>query len=324
MTRTIVVCAALALQLLALPFAASAQESYPQRMIQLIVPFAPGTGTDVIGRLVAERLGKKLGQPVVVVNRTGAGGSIATDSVAKAAPDGYTLLLVNSTHSTNAAVNKSLPYDSVRDFAPVALFAEAPGVVVVPSTLGVRTMKEFVTLIRANPNKYNYGTSGVGSGTHFGALNFLARAGLQMEPVHYKGGEIMQDILTGRIHFLVAPVQALVPGIQDGKLIPLGVTSREPMRTPLEIDTVEKAAELPGFEHGVYYGVFAPAKTPGPVINALSAELLQIVQEKEVRDRFATMATFPRNLGPDEMAKVVRADIEKSVALLKSVGIEPQ
>jgi tripartite-type tricarboxylate transporter receptor subunit TctC len=324
MTHSVMVRAALTLLLFALPFSACAQDKFPQHLIQLIVPFAPGTATDVVGRVIAERLASNVGQRVVVIDRPGGGGIIGTDAVAKATPDGYTLLLVNSTHSSNAVVHKSLPYDTVRDFSPIALVAEAPGVLVVPSTLGVRTLKEFVALIRANPNKYNYGTSGVGSGTHFGALNFLARAGIQMVAVHYKGSEIMQDILAGRIHFLVAPLQALLPGIHDGRLIPLAVASREPMRTPIELETVEKTADLPGFEHALYYSFFAPAKTPRPVIDALSTELLRIVQQKEVRDRFSTMATFPRSVGPDELGAFIRADIEKAAALLKSAGIEPE
>lgn len=324
MTHNVMVRAALALLFFSLPFSACAQDKYPQRLIQLVVPFPPGTATDVVGRIIADRLAQKVGQRVVLMNRAGGGGIIGTDSVAKAAPDGYTLLMVNSTHSSNAVVHKSLPYDTVRDFSPIALVAEAPSVIVVPSTLGVHTLREFVALIRANPNKYNYGTSGVGSGTHFGALTFLTRADIQMVPVHYKGMEIMQDILAGRIHFVIAPLQALLPGIHDGRLIPLGVASGEPMRAPIELETVEKAADLPGFRHALYYAFFAPAKTPRPVIDALSAELLQIVQEKDVRDRFSTMATFPRSVGPDELDAFIRTDVQKSAALLKSAGIEPE
>jgi len=322
MTVNAIVRAAIALLLFALP--AYAQDKFPQRPIQLIVPFAPGTATDVIGRLIADRLAKNVGQPIVVVNRPGGGGIIGADSVAKAAPDGYTLLMVNSTHSSNAVVHKTLPYDTVRDFSPIALIAEAPGVIVVPSTLSVRTFKEFVALIRANPNKYNYGTSGIGSGTHFGALNLLARAGIQMVPVHYKGPEIMQDIIAGRIHFLIAPLQALLPGIHEGRLIPLAVAAREPMLTPIELETVEKTADLLGFEHSLYYGFFAPAKTPRPVVDALSAELLRIVQEKELRDRLSMMATFPRGVGPEQFDAFIRSDISRSAALLKSAGIEPE
>lgn len=304
--------------------AACAQERYPAKPVQVIVPFAAGTGTDFVARLIAERLAQKLGQPFVVQNRAGASGTIATDSVAKAQPDGYTLLIVNSLHSTNPAMHKNLPYDSLRDFAGIAKFAEAPSILVVHPKLGVRTLKEFIAHVRQNPGKINYGTSGIGSNTHFGAAFFIARTNLDMVAVHYKGAEIMADIIAGRIEFLVAPVASLLSAIREGRLVALGVTSREPLTSPIEVDTVERAAELPGYEYGTYYGFLVPAKTPRRIIDQLSTEIRQAVTEKDVRDKLAAQATFPRNLGPAEFDAFIRADMEKTVGLLKTLGVKTE
>ena len=301
---------------------ASAQDRYPARPVQMIVPFAAGTATDFLARTLAEKLSQKLGQPFVVQNRTGASGIVATELVAKALPDGYTILVVNSLHSINPPLHANLPYDTLRDFAGIAKFAEAPSVFVVHPGLGVRTVKEFIAFAKRQPGKIHYGTSGVGTNTHLGGAYFAARAGIELVAVPYKGQEIMADIIAGRIEALFAPAPALLQLIKDGKLIGLAVTSREPLRTPIELATVESAGEMAGFEYGTYYGLVAPAKVPRLVLEQLSRVAIQSVQEKDIRDKMEAQVIFPRDIGPVEFDAFIRSDLERVSALLKSLGAQ--
>ena len=300
-----------------------AASGFPSRPIQLVVPLAAGTSADVVFRPIADRLTQKLGQPVVLNHRPGASGTIASDSVAKAAPDGHTILYVNSVHTANPALLAKLPYDTLRDFAGVAMVAESPTIVVVYPGLGVRSVKELIALARRQPGKINYGTSGVGTTTHLAGAYFAARAGIDMVAVPYKCVELLADLVAGRIEVFVAPIPALMPFIRDNKLIPLAITSRTPMKTPLELPTVETAAELPGYEYSNIAGFIAPAKTPRSIIDLLSREIRAAAQDKADQDKRLALGVFPRDLGPEEFDAFIRADVERIGALVKSLGIGP-
>jgi tripartite-type tricarboxylate transporter receptor subunit TctC len=256
----------------------------------------------------------------VVVNRPGASGAIAAVSVAKAAPDGYTIFLVNSQHTTNPALRNDLPYDTVKDFCGIALFADAPSMITVHPGLNIRTLKELIAYAKANPGKLNYGTSGVGTTTHIAGALFAARTGINIVPVPYKGPEITADILSGRLDLMFVPVAFPMQYVREGKLVALAVTSREPLRTPIEVPTVEAAAGLPGFEYGTYYGIIGPANMPMPIREQLSREFRQVILDGEVKARLASLAVQPRDLGPTEFDAFIKSDIERVNELVKSMG----
>ena len=267
--------------LFALAGSAAAQDKFPAKPVQLIAPFSTGTAVDFLARVFAEKLTPKLGQPVVVQNRPGASGTIAAESVAKAAPDGHTLLIINSQHSTNPALYDKLPYETLRDFAGIAMVAQAPSVIVVSPALGVRTLKEFVALAKKQPGRINYATSGVGTNTHLGGAFFTGRAAIELVAVPYKGMEMIADMISGRIEAMFVPLPAVLAHVKDGKLVALAVTSREPLRTPIELQSVESAADLPGFEYVTYYGFLAPAKVSRRIVEQLSQEIRETAQDME-------------------------------------------
>ncbi len=301
---------------------AYSQDKFPSRPIQLVVPLAAGTTIDFVARAYAERLSQRLGQPVVVQNRPGAGGTIAGQFVAKSAPDGYTILIVNSQHTINPTLYRNLPYDTLSEFSGIAQIGEAPSLVVVHPKLGVRSLKEFVALAKQRPRQINYGSAGVGTTTHIGAAYFFSRAGIDLVHVPYKGGELIADMVAGRVEAMVVPVAFLLQYIKDGRLQALGVTTREPLQSPLEVPSIEQAAGLPGFQYATYYGFVAPAKTPKAIIDQLSRDIRQVTEEKELREKFAAQAIFPRDLGPADFDAFIRADLERIGPIIKSIGAE--
>ena len=322
--RWIQVASMLALAALACGTPAHAQSSgdnYPSRPIKMIVPLSPGTTTDIVARTVADRLGARLGQPVAVENRQGAGGLVATQAVLSAEPDGYTILMVNSQHVINPAVFKSLPYDTLRDFVGLALVAEAPSVVVVTPSLGVRTLKDFIALAKQKPDAINYASSGVGSQTHLAGAYFASRAGISMVHVPYKvSSEVVSDMITGRVQATFVPAAFLLGPIRDGKLLALAVTTKSAMRAPLEAPSVSDAA-LPGFEYATWFGFVAPAKVPGQVVERLSKALQSVATEDDVKAKFQGLGIVSRTLGPREFDAYMKADMDRLAPIIKAAGV---
>ncbi|MFN0299419.1 MAG: tripartite tricarboxylate transporter substrate binding protein [Burkholderiales bacterium] len=296
------------------------QDKFPNKSIQLVAPLAAGTTIDLVARTYAELLAPRLGQSVVVQNRPGAGGTIAGQSVAKAAPDGYTILIVNSQHTINPTLYKSLPYDTLTEFAGIAQIGEAPSLIVVHPKLGARTLKEFIAAAKKVPGQIHYGSAGIGTTTHIGAAYFASRAGIELVHVPYKGGELVADMVAGRVEAMAVPVAFLLQHIKDGRLLALGVTTREPLKSPIEVPSVEEAAGLPGFQYATYYGFVAPAKTPRPIIEQLSREIRQVTADKALTDKFAAQAIFPRDLGPADFDAFIRADLERIGPVIKAIG----
>ncbi len=297
-----------------------AQDKFPSKSIQLVTPLAAGTTIDLVARTYAELLSPRLGQSVVVQNRPGAGGTIAGQSVAKAAPDGYTILIVNSQHTINPTLYKALPYDTLAEFAGIAQIGEAPSLIVVHPKVGARTLKEFIAAAKKAPGQINYGSAGIGTTTHIGAAYFAFRAGIELVHVPYKGGELVADMVAGRVEAMVVPVAFLLQHIKDGRLLALGVTTREPLKSPIEVPSVEEAAGLPGFQYATYYGFVAPAKTPRPIIEQLSREIRQVTSDKALTDKFAAQAIFPRDLGPADFDAFIRADLERIGPVIQAIG----
>jgi tripartite-type tricarboxylate transporter receptor subunit TctC len=306
--------------LLALASGALAQERWPAKPVQMVVPLSPGTTVDIIARLYAERLSKRLGQAVLVQNRPGAGGTIAAQSVAAAAPDGYTILMANTQHSVNPALYANLAYDTLRDFSGIAMVAEAPALVYVNPGLGAKTLAEFIALARAKPGTINYGSAGVGTATHLGGAYFASEAKIDIVHVPYKvTSDLVSDIVSGRIQATFSPIAFMLAQVREGKLLALAVTSRARVPVLPDVPTVAEAA-IPGYESSTWYGFLAPARTPRAIREQLARQLREISEEREVKERFAGQGIFPRSIELEGFDAFIREDVAKLGALAKAVG----
>ena len=307
----------------ALLFAAgeAVAQGYPTKSIRLVAPSTPGDAPDVIARLVAERLSAVLGQQVVVENRPGAGGVVGSEIVAKAAPDGYTLIMGNAgSHGINAAVYSKLPYDILKDFAPVSQIAVAPNIFVVNPGLPVTTIPEFIAYAKARPGQLSYASGGNGSSAHMSMELLKSMAGIDVVHVPYKGSTpALTDLISGQVAVMSVNMPPAVPHVKAGKLRALAVTTRT--RTPSMPDLPTVAEALPGYETVAWFGVLAPAGTPKDIVNRLSIEIARIARSPDMRERLAAMGAEPVGGTPDEFGAVMARDIAKWTALAKSVGI---
>jgi tripartite-type tricarboxylate transporter receptor subunit TctC len=297
-------------------------QPYPAKSIRLVAPSTPGDAPDVIARLVAERLSVALGQQVVVENRPGAGGVVGSEIVAKAAPDGYTLIMGNAgSHGINAAVYSKLPYDILKDFAPVSQIAIAPNIFVVNPGLPVHTIPEFIAYAKARPGQLSYASGGNGSSSHMSMELLKSMAGIDLVHVPYKGSTpALTDVISGQDAVMSVNMPPAVPHIKSGRLRALAVTTRARTPSMPELPTVGET--LPGYETVAWFGVLAPAGTPKDVVNRLSAEIAKIAQSPDMRERLAAMGAEPVGGTPDEFGAVMARDIAKWTALAKSVGIK--
>jgi tripartite-type tricarboxylate transporter receptor subunit TctC len=311
---------ALGLALAALAPGASGEERWPTKPVQMVVPLSPGTTVDIIARLYADRLTPRLGQTVIVQNRPGAGGTIAAQSVASAAADGYTILMANTQHSVNPALYTSLAYDTLRDFSGIAMVAESPALVYVNPGLGAKTLAEFIALAKAKPGTINYGSAGVGTATHLGGAYFASQAKIDIVHVPYKvTSDLVADIVTGRIQATFSPIAFMLAQVREGKLLALAVTSRARVPVLPEVPTVAEAA-IPGYESSTWYGFLAPARTPRAVRAQLAKGLKEISEEKEVKEKFAGQGIFPRSIELEDFDSFIREDVARLGALAKAVG----
>jgi tripartite-type tricarboxylate transporter receptor subunit TctC len=304
--------AALLAALALLPGAAPAQVTYPTKPIRLIVPSPPGDGSDLMARAIGDKLAQAWGQPVVVDNRQGAGGRVGTEAAAKAAPDGYTLIMGNAgSHGINAALYKDLPYDVERDFAPITQVMRAPNVLVVTPSLPAKNVTEFIALLKANPGKYSYGSGGNGSSAHFTAELFKSMAGVDIAHIPYKGATpALTDVIAGEVVMFMGNLPPAMGHIKAGRVRALAVTTAQ--RTPLapDLPTVAESG-LPGFETVAWFGLFAPAGTPREIVDKLRDEVAKIIQQPDVRERIATLGGEPVGNTPAAFAVIVRDDVAK-------------
>jgi len=301
-------------------FPAFGQE-YPSRPVRLVVPFAAGGPNDIIARLVGGRLSEALGQPIVVENRPGAGGNIGTDFVAKAAPDGYTLLSAGPGSLIINPLLGSVPYDTARDFAPVSLMASAPNVLVVHPSLPAKSVKELIELARARPRHLNYASGGPGSTPHLSGALFAVMAGIDIVHVPYKGtGPASADLLGGQVQMAFFGIPPLLPHIRSGKLRALAVTGKRRSPELPEVPTVHEAA-LPGYEVSPWYGLLAPAGTSRAIITRLNAEVARVVRSAEMREKLASQGAEPGGGTPEDYAAAIRADTATWARVIKDAGI---
>ena len=298
-------------------------QSYPTRPIRLVVPFAAGGSTDAMARIVGQKMAETLGQPVVVENRPGAAGGLGSEQVAKAAPDGYTLLMATtSTHAILPVANPRLGYDAVKDFAPVGLVARAPNVLVVGNGLGVSDVAELLKLARSRPGQLSFASSGTGSITHLVGELFLANGGIKAVHVPYKTGvQALPDVASGQVAFQFDSITWTLPQARAGKLKALAVTG--PTRSPLapELPTVAEAG-LPGFVGVTWFGFVAPAATPADVLARLGGELSRALQSPDVREKLAAQGAEAASGQPQELSQLMREDGAKWGKVIRDAGVK--
>lgn len=308
--------------LAALGIAASAQaQTYPSKPITLVVPFPPGSTTDLVGRILQDELAKAIGQTVVIENRGGAGGSVGTEAVARAAPDGYTLLMGTiGTHSINPAVYAKINYDPIKDFEPVIQFGTAPNVLVVNPDLPVKSVADLIAYIKANPGKVNYGSSGNGTSNHLSGAMFVARNGLNATHVPYKGGaEAITGLLRGDLQFMFYHYLPLLGHIKDGKLRAIANTNATRIAALPDVP-VMKEAGMDDFEVSAWFGVWAPAKTPKEVVTKLNQAILKIINSPDVKAKLQAQGIDPVAGSPEDLLKLNQAELARWAKAVQQAG----
>jgi tripartite-type tricarboxylate transporter receptor subunit TctC len=300
-------------------------QSWPAKPVRFIVPFPPGGANDLLPRIFADPLAARIGQPVVVENRPGAGSNVGTAYAAAQPADGHSLLLASVAHVVNVSFFAKMPYDPIRDFAPIAMVGTIPFVMTVNSSLGVSSAKELIAFLKNKPGA-TYATAGIGTSHHLSTELLKTMTGLDLTHIPYKGAQgIVPALLANEVTFSIASISSLVPHFKSGKLRPLGVASSE--RTPLapEIPTIAEAAGLPGYAVDVWFGVLAPTGTPRPIIDRLNTELLAIVRDPAVvRDKYTPVGLSPATSTPERFMEVMKTDLVKYAAIAKAAGIKPE
>jgi len=296
-------------------------QDYPSKPVRIVVPFAPGGPNDIIVRLVAQKLTETWGQPVVVENKAGAGGNIGTDFVAKATPDGYTLLSVGpGSLIINPLIGK-VPYDTARDFAPVTLMARAPNALVAHPSLPASSVKELIALARSQPGRINYGSGGNGSTPHLAGALFAAMAGIALTHVPYKGtAPATTDLIGGQVQIAFLGIPTVLPHVKSGKLRVLAVTGKHRSPELPGVSTVDEAG-VPGYEVSPWYGLLAPAGTPREVVARLGAEVSRIVRAAEMKEKLAVQGAEVAGGSPEEFGAVIQADSLTWSRIVKDAGI---
>lgn len=289
----------------------------------MIVAFSAGSETDYLARTVSQKLSELWGQQVVVENRPGAGGVLAAQMVATAPGDGYTLFTHSMGHAIAPAVHAKLPYDTLRDFAPVSEIAGVPNVLVVSPSLGVHTVKELLARATQRPGELTFGSAGVGSGMHINGEQFNLAAEVKTVHVAYKGGpEALTDLLGGRISFVFSPIGLAIPLVKEKRLLALGVTPSARSPALPDVPTIAEAG-VPGFDFDTWYGVFAPGTTPRPLVAQISADIGRALSSPEVRERLATRGALAKPSSPEEFERFVRSEIDKLGKIIRTAGVRP-
>ena len=321
MTTLLKIVAAAALTCItSLSFAQTAA-SFPNRTIKILVPFAPGGSSDLLARLVAQRMTADWGQPVIVENKPGAGATLGADQVAKSPADGYTLLLAATHHTIAQNVFKNLPYDIGRDFAPVSVIALIPNMVVINAKIPANTIQEFVALAKAQPGKLNYGSAGSGTAHHLIGEMFNLQAQTDIVHIPYKGSApAISDLVSGQVQLMFDTITAGLPQVTAGKTRALAVTTAKRSSALPDVPTLNETI-LPGFDVGTWFGLLAPAKTPSDIVNKLSAEVTKIVNIPDVKSQLLATGAEPVGNTSAEMSAQIKKELESFAALLKQIKL---
>ncbi len=307
--------------LIAAPGVASAG-GWPDKPIKAVIPFGPGSATDVIPRIVFDKLGALLGQPIMVENKGGAGSTIGTASVAKADPDGYTLLATSSAYTIAPSLYSALSYDPARDFAAVGVIGSAPNVLIVSPDRGLKTVQDFVAAAKAKPGTFTFASVGVGSAVHMSAERFRMSAGYEAVHVPFKGGaEALTEVMAGRVDYYFCPIATALPLIRDGKLLALAVSSRSRAAQLPDVPTTLEAGYKDS-DYSFWIGVFAPAATPRDIIDKLNAEMTKAVESPEVKAKLTALGVVPATLSPAEFDAQVKSELAGNPAFAKAAGMK--
>jgi tripartite-type tricarboxylate transporter receptor subunit TctC len=307
-----------ALLLAAVPV--SAEDKFPSKPIRMLVPFSAGSATDFFARTVGQKLSENWGQQVVVDNRPSAGGVIASELLLSGVPDGYSLMMVSIGHAVNASLYSKLPYDTVKDFAGVTLVADVPNVLVATPALGLKSVRDLVELAKSKPGQLNYGSAGVGSGTHMNGEQFKLATGINVVHVPFKGTpEAITNTISGSVQYFFAPITAAVPLVKGGKVTALAVTTRN--RSPVLPD-LPGAAEvgIAGFDFNLWTGLVGPARMPKAIKDKVSAEVARILSQQEMKDRMLVQGATPHSMPPAEFDAFIRSEVERLAKVVKASG----
>ena len=304
--------------------ALAAAQSYPAKPVQMIVAFTPGSAVDIVGRIVAERLSQMWGQPVVADNRAGAGGSIGSAAVARAAPDGYTLLVTSNAHIINPSIFAKLPYDTLKDFTDIVLFVEQPNVMVVATESRYKTLKDLVAAAKAKPGSINIGHAGIGSGTHLNTEKFISAAGIQVVEVPFKGTpEVVAAILSGNVDGYWAPISAALSFVKGGKVRPLAVSTAKRNPTMPDVPTTAEAG-VKGSEFSLWVALWGPAGMSPELVNKINGDVRKALADPATKSKLENLGNTVMDISAADFAKLVREDLEGTRRLLQAAGVKPQ
>jgi len=303
-----------------LPSVSHAQADYPNRPIQIVTSFPAGMATDLVARVIADKLGQKLNQSVAVINKPGGGGVIATDSVAKAAPDGYTLLVANPAMAVNPFLYKKLPYNTSTDFAGIALLGESPYIIVISAQLGAKSVKEFVEIAKQSPKKINYASGGVGGATHLACALFAAKAGIELTHVPYTNmSNLTPDLWANRTQMACFPPASAVPLTQDGKMIAIGTSAPSALTEPINVPSIKESTGI-DYIASNWNAIFAPGKTPKPILQKLAKAMEEVLADEDVKQRFKGLGLKPNPKFLGEMDAYFAADMQRWGPVVKASG----
>lgn len=299
-------------------------ENFPTKPVRVIIAFPPGSATDIIGRVIMQKVAEYWGQNLLADNRGGAGGSIASAIAAKAAPDGYTLMINSLAHAVNPSLFAKLPYNTTRDFAEITPLVGQPGVLVVHPEAPFKSLSDFLSEAKSKPGKITFAFAGVGSGTHLGLEKFKLASRIDVTAVSYKGsGEVLIDVMGKHVDTYIAPISAAISYIRANRLRPLAVTTVKRSTQLPDIPTIGESG-LPGFDFNIWFGLWAPAGTPAPVVNRIWADFARAGEDPRVREKLASLGNEPMRMKPQEFRKFVRQEIDEYARLFKAAGIKPQ
>jgi tripartite-type tricarboxylate transporter receptor subunit TctC len=318
MQRTVLLLAGLLLA------GAAAAQGYPAKPIRFVVPFTAGSGTDIVARTVGDAMSKGLGQPIVVDNKPGAGGTIGAAQVAKSEPDGYTVLVHSSGHALNPAIYPNLPYDTLKDLTGITPLAALPNVLVVSPTRGWKSVADLVVAAKAKPGQLNYASAGVGSATHLNAEKFKLQAGIDALHVPFKGTpEALSDVIGGRNDWFFAPMSSALPLVKDGKLQALAVSTAQRSPSLPNVPTTVEAG-VPGSDYTFWVGLIVPAATPAPVVKRLHEEALRALAQPEVKERLARLGADPMPMEPAAFNAYIRTEMDAAAKIARAASLKAQ
>lgn len=301
--------------------AADPAAAFPSRPVRIVIGFTPGGVPDITARLIAQKLTETWKQPVVVDNRTGAGGTIAAQIVAKANPDGHTLLSVSSAHAVAAAIYSKLPYDTLKDLAGITLTANGPALLLVSPALGVKSARDLIALAKAKPGQLNFSSAGIGSGTHFAAELFKSMAAIDVVHVPFKGiPEAITETMTGRVQFFMSPLASAIGLVKEGKVPAIAVTSAQRIRQLPNVPTVAESG-LPGYRWDFWYGMLAPGKTPRPLVARLNRDITRILESQDVRERWSALGAEANASTPEQFDRLIAEEIASYTKLARAADI---